>query len=152
MVPPLSLKTASAECSARVNGLGTLNDLADYTLLVDHERCAVGQSDKWKKNSIGAGDGLIFVSENRKAQAERLGELSVPLAAAHADAQHLRARCFKLGDISLIRPELARSTGRPRHEVEGKRDTALAAKIAEADDIPVLIGKGKFRSRVAGFE
>ena len=139
---PLLLVQAIAHLmrAAGVDGVATSDDLADHPLLVDNKRHALGPAQDGHEDAVSAGDGLVFVAEDGEGDAERLGELPVLLAAVHADAEHLRARRFEPGDISLIRLELARSAGRPGLEIECQHHGLLAAKIAQPDRVPILIG------------
>jgi len=70
-----------------------------------------------------------------------VSELAVPLLIIQTDPQHLRARSFEFGDITLIRLDLRRSTGRGGTDIKGQNDGFLAPEITELDDLPVLIGK-----------
>lgn len=135
-----------------VDCLAAFNDLSDYALLVDYKGNAVGPANNRDEDVVSAGNGFRFVAQDGEGEAEGLGERFVLLAAVDADAQRLGSCSLKLGDISLIRLELARSTGRPRPDIERQHHRALAAEIAEANDSPVLVGQGKIRRGVSGFE
>ncbi len=91
---------------------GTFVDVANDAVLVDDERDAVGEEVGEIQDAVGLRDLFIGVAQQRKAGAGFLGEFAVSLAAIGADPQHLGARGLKLGDITLIRLDLLRSTRR----------------------------------------
>ena len=78
-----------------------------------------------------------------------LGEDLVRRGTVHADPEHLCAVIFELGDISLIRLELLRSTAGKGEHVERQHHVLLARKIAELHLLAVLVGQGKVRRFVA---
>jgi hypothetical protein len=69
-----------------------------------------------------------------------------------ADAEDLRLRLFEEGETSLVRLELAGSSGCVGKHVEGEDDIPLAAKVAQLDAIALVIGEFKIRGRVTNLE
>jgi|GEM_PF-7118574 len=136
--------------SARgVDSCATLDDLTDDALAIDHEGDAVGIAEDGDKDAVLAGDGFWLVAEYGKRDPEGFGEGFVLFAAIDADAEHLCPRGFELGDISLIRLQLARSAGRPGLDVEGQDDILLATEITESDSMSNLVRQNEVGSNVA---
>ena len=138
--------------ATRVDGVAAFDDLPDDSLLVDHKRVAVREAEDGNKDIIGARDGLAFVAEDGELDAQGFRKSLVFLAAVHADANHLRAGRFELGDISLIRLQLARSATGEGFDVEGEDDAFLAAEIAQPDRVAILVGQGEVGCCVADFQ
>ena len=138
--------------AAGVDGVATFDDLPEGSLLVDHEGDAVGEAGEGNQDVVLAGDGFQFITEDREGNAKGCGKGFVLLAAVHANAENLRAGRFELGDISLIRLELARSAAGERLDVEGQHHAFLAAKIGGPDRGSVLVGQGEIGSSVADLE
>ena len=138
--------------AAGVNGVAAFDDLADDSLLVDHEGDAVRPAENGDEDVIGFGDALVLVAQDGELDAEGFGEGFVLFPTVNTDADHLRARRFELGDISLIRLNLFRSAGRSGPDVERQHHTFLAAKIGEPDRRAALVRERKVGCDVARFE
>ena len=85
-------------------------DVLDDTLFVDHEGGAIRESLLFVENPITLGDGALEVAEEWKFHSDLIGEHFVGGGTVNANPQDLRAILLELGDISLIRLELFRST------------------------------------------
>ena len=94
-----------------VNGVRAFFNVADDAVLIDHEGNAVGEKAGEIEDTVSLGHLLISVTQQRETRGGFLGKLAVTLLAVETDPQHLRACRFKLGDITLIRPDLSRSPG-----------------------------------------
>ena len=135
-----------------INGVGTFVDVANDAVLVDHKGDAVGKEAGEAEDTVSLGHLLIGVTQQWETRGGFLGKSAVPLLAVETDPQHLRACRFKLGDITLIRLDLLRSTRRGGANVEGQDDGFLAAKVGELDDLAVLVGQGEIRSAVTDLQ
>lgn len=112
----------------------------------------MGETNEGNEDAIQAGDGFLLVAEDGEGDTKRLGKGCVPLAAVDADADNLRAGLLELGDITLIRPELACSAAGKGLDIEGQHDAFLAAKIGELNGRALLIGQREIGGNVANLE
>ena len=126
--------------------------MANDAVFIDDEGDAVGEEVSEAEDPVSLGDLLIGVAQQRKACASFLGELAVPLLAVEADSQHLRARGLELGDITLIRLDLFRSTGRGGANIKGQDNGFLAPEVRELYDLAVLIGQHEVRGTVTDLQ
>ena len=126
--------------------------MADDAVFINHEGDAVGKEAGEAKDSIRLGNLLLGVAQKREARPGFFGELAVPILTVETDAQHLRARSLKLGDITLIRLDLLRSTGRGGANVKGQDNGFLPTEVREFDHLAVLIRQGKVRGAVTDLQ
>src|SRR5208283_3630258 len=108
---------------------GAFVDVANDAVFIDHEGDSIGKEASEVENTISLGHLLFGVTQERESRAGLGGELAVPVLAVEADSQHLRARRLELGDITLIRLDLFRSTRRGGANVKGQDDGFLAPKV-----------------------
>jgi hypothetical protein len=104
------LKLANLPCPRMVNCLGAFLDVLDDPVFVDDERNAVGKQAGKIQYSVSLRHLLLCVRKQGKARAGFCGKLSISFPAVEADSQHLHARSFEPGDITLIRLDLLGST------------------------------------------
>jgi len=135
-----------------INGIGAFVDVANDAVLIDHEGDAVGEEAGEVENPVGLSHVLFGVTQQRETRAGLGGKLAVPLLAVEADPQHLRARGLELGDITLIRLDLFRSTRRGGANIKGQDDGFLAPVVRELDDLAVLVRQGKIRGAVTDLQ
>lgn len=145
-------EAASFQCASGIDGVTAFDDLADHALLVDHEGDAVRPAENGDEDVVGFGNALVFVAEDGELDAEGFCKSFVLGAAINADAEDLRAGRFELGDISLIRLQLARSAAGEGFDVEGQHEGFLPAKVGEPDCRAGLVGQRKVGRRIAHFE
>ena len=127
---------------------GAFVDVADDSVLVDHERNSIGEQAREVENSVRLGDLLFGIAQQRKGRAGFGREFPVPFLAVNADSQHLGAGGFELGDISLIRLDLLRSTGSRGAQVESQDDGFLPPEVLKRDHVALLVGQRKIRSAI----
>ena len=137
----LSGQRAGLEGARGIKGVRAFLDMANDAVFVDHKGDAVGKEARKIEDAVSLGRLLVDVTQQRETRARLLGKSAVPFLAVEADPQHLRARSFELGDITLIRLDLLRSTGRGGANIKGQDDRLLAAEISELHDLAVLIGQ-----------
>jgi len=126
--------------------------VANDAAFVNHKRNAVGKETGEIEDTVSFGHLLFGVGKQRKRGAGFLGELAVPVWGVEADPQHLRARSFEPGDITLIRLDLFRSTGRRGANIKSQDNGFLAPEVRELDEFAVLVRQGKVRSAVANLQ
>jgi len=148
----LSRQGAGLNGAGGVDGVGAFVDVTNNAILIDHEGDAVGKEMSESEVTVSLGYLLAGVTQQRESRAGFLGKLAIPFLAVQADPQNLRARSLELGDITLIRLDLLRSTRRGGANVEGQDDGFLAAKVGELDDLAVLVGQGEIRSAVTDLQ
>lgn len=124
-----------------IDRVGPFINVADDAVRIDHEGDAVGKEVSEIEDTVSFGDYLFSIAQERERRAGFLGKLTVPFLAIEADPQHLCTRGLELGDITLIRLDLFRSTGRRGADVEGQYDGFLAPKVRELNDLAVLVGQ-----------
>ena len=142
-MPPTiySLRHAQGSIGALgVDGIATFDDFTNDSIAADDERDAVGEQACEVQNSVGLGRGFLRIAQEGEGRANLAGELLIPRRAVHADADYLRAGLLEFGDISLIRLHLAASARSRGAEVESQNHNFPAAKLAQLDDFPILIG------------
>ena len=135
-----------------INGVGTFVDVANDAVLVDHKGDAVGKEAGEAEDTVSLGHLLIGVTQQWETRGGFLGKSAVPLLAVETDPQHLRACRFKLGDITLIRLDLFRSTGGGSANIKGENHRLLAMEVGELYQLAVLIGQGEVRRTVANLQ
>jgi len=144
----LSRQAARLNGARGINGIGAFIDVANDAVFVDHKRNAIGKEAGEIEDTVSLGHLLFGVGKQWKRGAGFLGKLAVPVLAVEADPQNLRARSFEPGDITLIRLDLFRSTGRGGANIEGQDHGFLAAKIRELDDLAILVRQLEIRGAV----
>ncbi len=135
----------------RVHSIGAFFDVLDNSVPVDHEGDAIGKEVREIQNSVGLGNTLFRITQQRKACAGLSGKFAVSFLAVEADAQHLHPPSFEPGDITLIRLDLLRSTGRGGANIKCQNDGFPAPKIGKLYEFAVLIRQRKIRGSVADF-
>ena len=126
--------------------------MANDAVFIDYEGDAVGEEASEAEDSVSFGYLLFGVAQKGETRAGFLGELAVPFLAVEADPQHLRARGFELGDITLIRLNLFGSTRRGGANIKGQDDGSLAPEVRELYDLAVLVRQGKIRGAVTDLQ
>ncbi len=148
----LSRQAARLHSAGGINGIGAFVDVANDAVFVDYKRNSVGKKVSEIEHAVSFGHLLVGVAQQREAGAGFSGKLTVPLLAVEADPQNLRARGFELGDITLIRLDLFRSTGCGGANIERQDNGFLAAEVRKLDDLAVLVRQRKVRSAVADLQ
>jgi hypothetical protein len=128
---------------------GAFVDMPNVAVFVDHEGDTVGEEASEGENSVSLGHFLFGVAQERKTRARLLGKSAVSFLAVEADPQHLRARGFELGDISLIRLYFLRSTRRGGADIKRQHHCLLTLEIAELDEPAIFVRQGKLRGAIA---
>ena len=126
--------------------------MANDAVLIDHEGDAVGEEASKIEDSVSLGYLFLSVTQQRETRTGFLGKLAVPVLAVEADPQHLRARGLELGDITLIRLDLFRSTGRGGTDIKGQDDGFPASEVRELYDLAILIGQREIRGAVTDLQ
>jgi hypothetical protein len=149
----LTLKRAARLISARrINRRSPLLNVPDNSFLVDDERRAAADKPFLIEDAVGFDRLSLDVAEQREGHSYIFLETFVSGVAVNTDADDLRISFLEVGDISLIRLQLLRSTAGKSQHVEGERDVLLSPKVAELDGLPVGIGEGEIGSHVPNFE
>ncbi len=115
--------------------------MSNDSTLIDYEGHSVREKVGETEDAVSLGDSFVGITKQRKTGAGLLSKLAVPVLVIQTDPQHLRARSFEFGDITLIRLDLRRSTGRGGTDIKGQNNGLLATEIRELDHVPVLIGQ-----------
>jgi hypothetical protein len=92
---------------------------------------------------------MIHIAEERKRDADLLGECGVGGGTVYADAEDYGVASFELGHISLIGLQFLGSTARECQNVKGQDDGFLAAKITELHRFPIIREQGEIRRDVS---
>jgi hypothetical protein len=135
-----------------INGVRTFVDVANHAVLIDHKGDAVGEEMSEIQDTVSLGHLLIGVTQQRETRGGFLGKFAVPLLAVETDPQNLRACRFKLGDITLIRPDLSRSPGCGSANIKGENHRLLAMEVCQLYHFPVLIRQSEVRRAVANLQ
>ncbi len=120
--------------------------------LVHDERGAVREAAFLVQDAVLFGDRPLEIAEERKVYAFLLGEGVVRWIAVHTDPQNLRPRFFELGDISLIRLELLRSTSGEGQNIKRQHHVLFPLKFAQLHLRAGLIRQGEVRRLVSHLE
>ena len=120
-----------------------------HSFFVDDKSRSAGEPDERNQYTVFPGHGFLLVAQDRKFEPQFFRVGFVFGTSVHADTDHLRARGFEFGDITLIRLELPRSATGECLDVKSQHHIFLAAKIAELDRSAALIGEGEIRSRIS---
>ena len=113
--------------------------MPDDSILVNDKSGTAADESLLVEDAVGFDDLSLDVAEQGKSHPDVFLEAVVSGVAVNADADDLRITFFEIGDISLIRLQLLRSTPGEGEHVEGERDVLLAAEIRELDGLPVRI-------------
>ncbi len=135
-----------------INGIGAFVDVANDAVFIDHEGDAVGKKVGEIEDTVGLGDFFPGVTQEGESGSGFLGKLAVSFLAVETDPQHLRARSLELGDITLIRLHLFRSTRRRGANIEGQDDGFLAPETRELDRLAVLVRQHEIRGVVTNLQ
>jgi hypothetical protein len=138
--------------SGRVNSRRALLDVADDAFLVDDESCPAADEVLLVEDAVGMDRLALDVAQEREGRADVLLESPVGGEAIDADAEDLSVALLEVGDISLIRLQLLRSTAGEGQHVEGQRDVLLAAEVRELDGLTFRIGEGEVWGSVADLQ
>ena len=125
------LQDAARRVRARgIDGLRVLVNVLDHACLVHHERRAVGEAALCVQNAVLFRDLALKIAQQWIGEPELLRELPVGGGTVYTDPENLSVVRFELGDISLIRLKLLRSTPRESEDVKRQHNVLLAVKIA----------------------
>ena len=113
-----------------IDGRRILVNVLDHASLVHHERRAVGESVFLVEDPVLFGNCPLKIAQQWIGEPELLRELPVGGGTVYTDPENLSVVGFELGDISLIRLELLRSTPRESEDVKRQHNVLLAVKIA----------------------
>jgi hypothetical protein len=126
--------------------------VANDAVFVDHKRNAVGKEAGEIEDTASLGHLLLGVGKQWKCGAGFFSKLAVPFLAVEADPQNLCACGLELGDITLIRLDLFRSTGCGSANIKRQDNGLLAPEVRELDGLAALVRQYKVRSAVADFQ
>ena len=143
-----------------IDGAVAFLDELDDALLVDDD---VGAQSPFigfivlvvtLEDAVGLEHLAVHVAEERKFNADLLGEGGVGSGTIHTDTEDFRIRGVNLtgGDSSLDRLKLLRSTASEGQDVDGEKDVFLAAIVAELHGFPLIAEQGEIRGGVADLE
>ena len=118
-------QTAGRVRAARVNRIPVFINVPDDAVLVDDERRAVREAVFFVQDAVFLRDPPFEVAEQRKSKSILLGENFVRGGTVHADPNHLGPGLLEIGDISLIRLELFRSTPGECQDIKRQHDVLL---------------------------
>ncbi len=90
----------------------------DMAFLVDHENCALCQTKQGMEDSVTFRDLSVGVTEERETESQLPSKPLVRRLAADADADDLTLPVILLGETSLVRLQLASSSGGVRQNIE----------------------------------
>ncbi len=140
-----------------IDGAVAFLDELDDALLVDDD---VGAQSPFigfivlvvtLEDAVGLEHLAVHVAEERKFNADLLGEGGVGSGTIHTDTEDFRIRGVNLtgGDSSLDRLKLLRSTASESQDVDGEKDVFLAAIVAELHGFPLIAEQGGTAARAA---
>src|SRR5260370_17221770 len=106
------------------------------------------------EGAVGLGHVAVEVDEERKFNADLLGEGGVGSGTIHTNSENFRVRGVNLtgGDPSLDRLKLFRSTAGKGQDIDGEKDVLLPSVVAELHGFPLVAAKSEIRGGVADFE
>jgi hypothetical protein len=129
-----------------------LFDVADDSVFVDNEGSAAADEPFLVKNAVGFDHLSLDVAEQREGHTDVFTESLVSGVAVNTDADDLRITFLEIGDISLIRLKLFRSTAGEGEHVEGERDILLTPEIRELHGLSVRVCESEIRRCLSNFE
>ncbi len=141
----LSEARAGFVARGRVQRSGTGLHSANDALLVDHEDRALRQTKQGMEDSVAFRDLSVGVTEEGETKPQLSSKPLVRCRAADADAEDLTLPFIHLGETSLVRLQLASSSGGVRQNIEDQNHILLPTVVAELDQVSVLIEQGKVR-------
>jgi len=126
--------------------------VADDTVLVYDEGGAAADEPLLVEDAVGFDRLPLDVAQQGEGHADVLLEPLVGGITIDADPDDLRVALLEIGDISLIRLQLFRSTACEGQHVEGERDVLLAPEIRELNGLALGVGEGEVRRGVADLQ
>lgn len=144
-------KARRLERAGGVRSRAAAGDVANHSLLVQDKSHALCHPEKTER-AIELGNRFLRIAEERKGDAELLGETLVGGRTVDADAEDLRLGLLKKRETILVRFDLVRSGGCVGKNVERQDDILPAEKIAELDAVAVVVRKLEIRRRIADFQ
>ncbi|MGD0697496.1 MAG: hypothetical protein ABSB82_21965 [Terriglobia bacterium] len=135
--------------TARINRLVAFLDVLNNSVFVDHERGAIGKPLFVIQDAIVFGDCSLKVTQQGECQAILLGENFVGRWTVYTHAKNLRTGFLEMGDISLIRLELLRSTSGKSEDVKRQHQILLPQIIAQLHGLPIGVEQREIRGLVA---
>jgi len=145
-------KVAGAKGFRGVHRIRAMVDVLDHPILVDHEGDSVGKQTGEIEDTVSLRSCLLGVAEDWEGCANLGGEYPVRLGLVDTYSEHLRLGGRELGDISLIRRELFRSTRRARPYVKGQDYGLLSAEIAQPYGLAILVLQREVRRPVSNLQ
>ncbi len=146
----------SATCvggSGDIDGGAALLDEDDFSLLIDHECGAIGDSALGHEYTISRGSlAGCKIAYQRKGKGELLGKFTLGRTIICADAQNLNLSGVKFGDTSLVSREFFRSTTCKCGGEEGYDNGLLSSKIRELDLAALRGGQLEVRGHISHFK
>ena len=106
-------------------------NLPNDAFFIDQEGGAISKALFLVEDAIVFNDSTFEIAENRKCNSELFCEFAVGGNAVDTHSEGLSLIAFELGDISLIRLQLLRSTPGEGQYVNRKYDVFLAFEIAQ---------------------
>src|SRR4051794_38572816 len=94
--------------------------MTDDTVFVDDESGAAADEPLLVKDAVSSDHLTLDIREKRECDAYVLLEPLISSVAVNANAQNLRVALLKVGDTSLIRLQLLRSTARKGEHVKSQ--------------------------------
>src|SRR5262249_38127286 len=129
---------ASSLRARRIYGAGTLLDMLDLALLIDHERSAIGDASRGDQNSVILGYfALREIAQQGKTEVQLGCKFLLRGSIVRTDTEDLCVHSFKFGDTSLVRQHFLRSTTGECGREERQHDCVLSAEIRELHFLPV---------------
>jgi hypothetical protein len=136
----------------RVNRVGALVDVTNDAVFIDYKGDAIGEKTGEIESAVRLGYLPVGVAEQRESRAGLLREPTISFLVVKTNPYHLRAFGFEFGDITLIRPNLLRSTGSRCANVKRQDHRLLAKEVSEFHGLSVLIRQLKIRGVVANLQ
>jgi len=149
---PVLQQAAGGAGAAGVDGRLADLDVLNHAILVDDKSGAVREALLFVQNAVVFGYRPLEVAKEWEAKILLLRERGVGSRAVHADAENLSVVLLELGDISLIRLQLLRSTTGEGQDVKGQHHVFLPQIIAELYILPIGVLERELRRLVTDLE
>ncbi len=121
---------ASFNNSGRIDSHVSFVNVPDDAFFIDQEGGAISKALLLVVDAIVFNDGAFEIAENGKCNSELFCEFAVGGNAVDTHSEDLSLIRFELGDISLIRLQLLRSTTGKGEHIDRQYDIFLTFEIA----------------------
>ena len=126
--------------------------MADDSVFINYESGAATDEPLLVKDAVSFDHLSLHVAEQGEGHPYVFSKPPIGGEAVNTDADDLRVALFEIGEISLIRLQLLRSTPCEGQHVEGERDVLLPTEITEFDRLPLRVCESEIRSHLTDLE